>query len=641
MQICAGLFWSTLLLVATTSTSNAQEDNAVTTPSVSSFVAAANAVVDERAILLEFYQATSGDSWDDSTGWEDLTEDYCQWTGVLCTGDARLDDLFFGTNNDLALRRTLEEEDANADEPKDEDDDKDTRFNVQLVNKVMGLELPNNFLAGRTPQSLWDLPLLQYVNVNKNAQLQVDFSSVQKAQQLSIVKLEDTATTTLAGLDHASLTLNVLHLSGCALASAIPAELLALTNLRDLQLPKCQLEGGLAGLEALTNLRHLNLFDNDLKGNLPQGLTKLVRLEKVSLSRNQLTGDLHVLEKWTNAVEVYMAENRFTGTLPTLGGLSHLQTLYLNRNQLTGQIPAGFLAAMDSNLVVDMDSNLQVDLSRNALTGVIPSSLNVLSEVPISWTLYNNEFTGIDEALCNNTNWNRGSLRDFGCEGLLCPNGTYSLIGRASRQHSCDVCPPAQVYGSTSCVQENDRSALLALYHATKGDDWNNNEGWKDASDSPDTDDSNICEWYGIECWDGNGNADDTVGRVGAITLEANNLSGNLPEDIFGMKFLNTLKVARNPDLIVPLTGIYQSSQFRHLDIAQTATVNFDGLEAAHDYFGYLIADGLNLGGTIPTQIFNLTGLRLLSMAECELIGTLPTQLGLLTTLDELYLYDK
>jgi Leucine-rich repeat (LRR) protein len=128
---------------------------------------------------------------------------------------------------------------------------------------------------------------------------------------------------------------------------------------------------------------------------------------------------------------------------------------------------------------------------------------------------------------------------------------------------------------------------------------------------------------------------------VRKISLAGNNLVGGVPKEVFTMEFLHTFDVARNPELVVSLALLGGSSEMRHLDLSETATVNFDGLEMASDWCTTLVADGLNLGGTLPMQILNLIELQLLSMVQCKLIGSLPEELGLLTKLNELYLFDK
>ena len=601
-----------------------------------------NTVVDERAILIEFYQATGGPSWNDNHGWDDAAlggmtaaeVDYCDWYGVVCTGDAEVASLF-GINANTR-RRELQER---------------TDFAMPLVNKVVGLELPDNFLQGRTPASLWNLPLLQYLNVDRNTNLQVDLSAAGSAPQLSILKVQNTATSSLAGLQHASPSLTVLKVTGCPLKSAVPPELVALTNLRDLQLSKCELQGRLeeANLEQLTNLRHLNLFDNDLGGSLPNAWTQLVRLEKLSVGRNQLTGDLHILEAWERLQEVFVSENQFVGSLPLLASASQLREVFMNQNKLTGPIPTGFLSGMAAASSLSENANdddaplIKIDLSNNQLTGSVPASLDDLADLAVEWKLHDNAFEGIATELCDNSDWNRGAISNYGCDGLLCPPGTYGVVGHASAEHTCRACEESTQYGATTCVQANDKSALLALYQATGGNNWNNNDGWKHANDNIDStsDHADICEWYGIQCWDGNSDGDDTGGRVRIIELNGNNLQGTVPANIFSMQYLHTIKVARNPGVVLPLSNIGDSTQMRHLDISQTATVNFDGLDQASEHFAYMVADGLQLGGTLPTQLLNLTGLKLLSLAECELIGNVPSELGTLTQMYELYLYDN
>ena len=65
-------------------------------------------------------------------------------------------------------------------------------------------------------------------------------------------------------------------------------------------------------------------------------------------------------------------------------------------------------------------------------------------------------------------------------------------------------------------AQSPDGFALVALYSATDGDNWKNNEGWLSALP--------IDEWYGIRV-----NED---GRVIELTLSDNQLSGEIPAEL-------------------------------------------------------------------------------------------------------------
>ena len=63
---------------------------------------------------------------------------------------------------------------------------------------------------------------------------------------------------------------------------------------------------------------------------------------------------------------------------------------------------------------------------------------------------------------------------------------------------------------------DTDREALVALYDATDGDDWNDNTNWN--SDKP------LDQWYGIRT--------DNNGRVIWISLHSNILTGSIPPEL-------------------------------------------------------------------------------------------------------------
>lgn len=72
---------------------------------------------------------------------------------------------------------------------------------------------------------------------------------------------------------------------------------------------------------------------------------------------------------------------------------------------------------------------------------------------------------------------------------------------------------PAEGQGSV----ESDRAALVALYDATGGANWNDNTNWK--TDAP------LSEWHGVI-------PNRTTGRVGSLSLVRNNLTGEIPGEL-------------------------------------------------------------------------------------------------------------
>ena len=82
----------------------------------------------------------------------------------------------------------------------------------------------------------------------------------------------------------------------------------------------------------------------------------------------------------------------------------------------------------------------------------------------------------------------------------------------------------------TEETSETDRATLVVLYHATDGDNWAIKVGW--LSDAP------IGEWYGV--------ATDSDGRVTAVALPGNWLSGQIPPELGKLTNLRDLYLQDN-----------------------------------------------------------------------------------------------
>lgn len=128
------------------------------------------------------------------------------------------------------------------------------------------------------------------------------------------------------------------------------------------------------------------------------------------------------------------------------------------------------------------------------------------------------------------------------------------------------------------------REALIALYKATDGDNWTNNENW--CSDKP------ITEWYGIHIEQ----------NELYIALGFNNLRGNIPNEICNITNLNTLD----------LQGNVMSGKIPE-DIGNLKQMKI--LRLAYNH----------LSGNIPSSIGELDKLEILELQENELSGDIPT----------------
>lgn len=112
----------------------------------------------------------------------------------------------------------------------------------------------------------------------------------------------------------------------------------------------------------------------------------------------------------------------------------------MSKNSFSGRVPDEFLSGINP-IFFDY-----LDLSANFLTGTVP---NILARFD-SIYLQENQFTALDDSLCDKSR--SETIKQFGCDAVLCPPNTYNVIGRQdSELNSCEYCPRSMYYGSTSC----------------------------------------------------------------------------------------------------------------------------------------------------------------------------------------------
>lgn len=207
-----------------------------------------------------------------------------------------------------------------------------------------------------------------------------------------------------------------------------------------------------------------------------------------------------------------------------------------------------------------------LELPRNHLHGKIPSEINELTDLRVI-DLSGNHLTGeIPEA-----------LGDLGV--LINGKGTMYLSGNRLEYCIPEVLRRVKVndFGKLSIPYCGyDRLALQALYEATNGDNWKNNDGWRD-----------FLKDRGMRL----GHLDlkgVTVenGRVTKLNLARNGLEGNIPSQIGHLTELKVLNLSTNS-----LTGNIPVSM-RHL-------LNLTDL---------LLAENDDLYGCVPTPLNTRVG---------------------------------
>ncbi|MBW2734459.1 MAG: leucine-rich repeat domain-containing protein [Deltaproteobacteria bacterium] len=149
----------------------------------------------------------------------------------------------------------------------------------------------------------------------------------------------------------------------------------------------CQLTGRVpAGLNLLSSLRTLELWDNRLTQGIPAELGQLSSLEVLDLGSNGLSSIIPAeLGALSNLGSLYLSSNSLLGAIPPeLGSLTKLENLYLSSNQLIGPIPAA---------LGGLGGLLRMSLQSNQLNGTIPAELGQLSKLEFLW-LHTNQLTG-------------------------------------------------------------------------------------------------------------------------------------------------------------------------------------------------------------------------------------------------------
>ena len=431
-----------------------------------------------------------------------------------------------------------------------------------------------------------------------------------------------------------------LHDNG--LTGPIPLELGNLASLEALGLSDNDLTGPIPPeLGGLASLESLYLGENGLTGSIPPELGNLASLKTLSLHHNDLTGPIPPeLGSLASLEGLLLSGNGLTGPIPPeLGSLASLEALWLSGNDLTGPIPPelGSLASLEGLL-----------LSGNGLTGPIPPELGNLASLEALW-LSGNDLTGpIPPELGNLASLESLLLRP-GNPGLCAPDDPRLRAWLAELGANVIPCQNRAVY----------RAALAALYDATDGSNWTNNDGW--LTDAP------LGEWHGVEVRDGRlvslglgknglkGSIPPELGNLASLEglfLYDNDLTGPIPPELGNLASLKMLWLSKNrPDARYYPTGGLTGSippelgglasledlSLGHNDLTGPIPPELGGLASLET----LSLHGNDLTGPIPPELGSLASLETLSLDDNALTGSIPPELGGLASLEDLSLDDN
>ncbi|KAL8468113.1 hypothetical protein ACS0TY_031375 [Phlomoides rotata] len=279
--------------------------------------------------------------------------------------------------------------------------------------KLEVLSLVENLLEGAIPAFLGNISSLKQLNLSYNpfspGRIPPELGNLTNLEVLWLTE------TNLVGAIPESLgrlgKLTDLDLAYNSLTGSIPSSLTELTSAVQIELYNNSLTGEMPskGWSKMTSLRRLDASMNDLSGEIPSELCELP-LESLNLYENNLRGELpDGIAKSPNLYELRLFQNQLSGKLPSnLGESSPLRWIDVSTNNFSGQIPGKlcFNGALEELLLIENSfsgeipatlaecrSLLRVRLGHNSFSGFVPTGLWGLPHVSLL-ELSGNSFSG-------------------------------------------------------------------------------------------------------------------------------------------------------------------------------------------------------------------------------------------------------
>ncbi|WRX12090.1 Leucine-rich repeat - like 10, partial [Theobroma cacao] len=256
----------------------------------------------------------------------------------------------------------------------------DVRISSSLPNmlanfsSLKALILSNCDLRGEFPTGIFELPALQFLNLQSNPKLTGYLPDIQSNHPLSELSL---ANTNFFGQLPESFgnfkSLELLDINNCHFSGKLPCSLANLTQLVYVCLATNNFDRGtLSWLGTQINLTHLDLANTGLSGKIPSTLKNLTQITLLYLWSNRLEGQIPPwIGNLTKLTKIAFEGNILSGPIPeSIFKLENLELLFLQDNQLNG--------------ILKLDSFLELkNLTGLQLTG---NNLSLLNTVGINAT---------------------------------------------------------------------------------------------------------------------------------------------------------------------------------------------------------------------------------------------------------------
>jgi Leucine-rich repeat (LRR) protein len=279
---------------------------------------------------------------------------------------------------------------------------------------LRSLILSSSELNGTFPEKIFQIPTLQTLDLSRNSYLRGSLPEFPSNGSLQMLLLRFTVFS--GALPHSIgnlKMLSVIDLHYCYFNGSIPKSMASLPQLLYLDMSYNNLVGSIPSFSMNKKLTTINLYGNNLTGQLTSTQwEELLDLQVLDLRYNSLEGSIPTsLFSLPSLLELGLYNNRFSSPLDEISNVSSclLETLDLSNNNLEGPIPVS-LFLLPSLQELTLSNNRfsgrfnefptaasclleTLDLSHNNLEGPIPMSvfeLQNLRRLSLSW----NNFSG-------------------------------------------------------------------------------------------------------------------------------------------------------------------------------------------------------------------------------------------------------
>ena len=493
-------------------------------------------------------------------------------------------------------------------------------YGVTVENgAVTELDLSNNNLTGEIPSEIGNLTRLQRLDLSAN-----NLTGAIPSEMANLTSLE------------------TLVLLGNSLSGEIPSEIGNLTRLQRLLLTSNSLSGEIpSAIGNLTRLEDLWLHGNSLSGEIPSEIGGLTRLEGLLLSDNNLSGKIpSEIGNLTSLEELWLHENSLSGAIPAeIGELTSLRSLELGNNSLSGAIPAeiGELTSLES-----------LELGNNSLSGAIPAEIANLTSLEGLGLGHNTELTGELPAGLRLLPINYLDISET-CITTPADSDFEAWLARITFLDTDRVCAQGVTVTPTALsVPEGSNAQYTVVLDAQPSVNVTISVSLASGSDADITVDKTSLT-FTPDNWDTAQEvtvsaAEDDDATDGSATIEHAASGGGY--DNVSVSSVTATEADNDNDADAEraaLVAIYDATDGDNW----TNNTNWKSQEPVREWHGVTVENGAvtdlnleenNLTGTLPPEIGDLTSLEGLRLENNSLSGAIPTEIGSMTSLKWLIL---